>query len=110
MQLAKEMVDFAEKLKIKFAERLNGQNVTIAVDGGKVHKKLQTVSVLMGGKAYFLKSTMVLHNDHESILAVLKEAKIFLEHAGATICAVVGDNHSGLQKAILLFCEENPLV
>lgn len=109
-ELSREMIDFAGRLKAKFEERLKGQNVTIAVDGGKVHKKLQTVSVLMDKKAFFLKSTKVMHNDHQTILAVLKDAKLMLEKAGAIVCAVVGDNHSGVQKAIAKFCEENPLV
>jgi hypothetical protein len=104
------MVDFAGRLRQRLAERLKGQFVTIAVDGGKVHKKLQTVSVLMGGNAYFLKSTKVLHNDHQTILDVVVDAQGTLESAGAIICAIVGDNHTGVQKAIQIFCEKNPKV
>ena len=51
-----------------------------------------------------------MHNDHQTILAILKEAKSELENAGATVCAVVGDNHSRVQKAVAMFCEGYPLV
>jgi hypothetical protein len=72
-ELSREMVDFAGRMKSKFLERLKGQNITIAIDGGKVHKKLQTICVLMEGKAFFWKSTPVLHNDHQTILCPLNE-------------------------------------
>ena len=83
---------------------MKGQNITLAVEGGKVQRKLQTVSVLCQKKAYFWRATKVLHNDHQTILDILDEAKGSLESFGATVVAVVGDNHSGIQKVhILIF-------
>ena len=38
-ELSREMVDFAGRLRNRLADRLKGQFVTLAVDGGKVHKK-----------------------------------------------------------------------
>lgn len=64
------MVKFASRIKDVLAAAVKGQFVTIAVDGGKVHKKLQTVSVIVNQRAFFLKSTRVLHNDHQTILGI----------------------------------------
>ena len=50
------MVDFACRPRAKFVERPKNQIVTIAVDGGKVHKK----SVLLEHKANFFESTKVM--------------------------------------------------
>lgn len=49
---------------------LCGQNVTLAIDGGKVHHKLQSLSVICNKKAFYLTSVSVLHNDHATILKV----------------------------------------
>lgn len=96
---------FADRMKDKFARIIKGQCVSLAIDGGKVQRKLQTVSVLCDKKSYFWKATKVLHNDHETILSILEEAKGALEGMGADLVAVVGDNHSGIQKVAFLRCQ-----
>lgn len=55
---------------MEMEKQLRGQFVTLAIDGGKVHKKLMSMSVICNKKAYYLTSSPVLHNDHETILKV----------------------------------------
>ena len=116
----------ADRLREQMEAKLRGQSVTIAVDGGTIHKKLQAVCFLAQKQVYFFKCCKVLHNDHATILSVLELAKTNLDKLGALCVAVVGDNHSGVQKvarfsvfsyfgtpvfkAIDLFCEKFPRV
>lgn len=45
-----------------------------------------------------------------SLSDLLEKAKLQLESWEAVVVAVVGDNHSGIQKAIALLCEKFPEV
>ena len=90
--------------------KVKGQYVTLAIDGGKVHHKLQSLSIICDRKAYYLTSVAVLHNDTQTILGVLQRGKNLVDGMGAEVVAVVGDNHAGIQAAIRLFCEANPSI
>ena len=65
-------------MRVECAKRLAGQNVTLAIDGGKVHHKLQSMSVICNKKAYYLTSVAVLHNDHETIFQVMQSNILLL--------------------------------
>ena len=95
-----------DRLRGRFAEVVRGQFVTLAIDGGQVQRKLQTVTVICNKKAYFWQAVKVQHSDHQTILSILEHAKAALEGAGAIVVAVVADNHSGNQKVcftVILF-------
>lgn len=108
--LSTDMIAFGNRLVTLLQSRLRGQAVTLALDGGKIHKKVQSMSVICDGKAYYLAACTVLHNDNESILKVLEKGHDFLAQSGANLVAVVGDNHSGVQLAIDKFVDKYPKV
>ena len=89
------------RLKDKFSLVLKNQAVTLAMDGGQVHKKLQTFCFICNKKAYFWKCCSVLHNDAETLLALLESAKKYHDDVGAKLVAIVADNHSGIQKVVI---------
>ena len=53
------MLKFSKRLHDVLAVRIAGEGVTLALDGGKVHRKLQSLSVIVGGKAFYLTSFTV---------------------------------------------------
>ena len=94
---------FAHRMREAVSMKVKGQYVTLAIDGGKVHHKLQSLSIICDRKAYYLTSVAVLHNDTQTILGVLQRGKNLVDGMGAEVVAVVGDNHAGIQAAIRLF-------
>ena len=55
-ELSKEMVTFAEKMRSILGKRIFGKTVTLALDGGKIHHKMQSLTILVGLQAYYLMS------------------------------------------------------
>jgi hypothetical protein len=51
-----------------------------------------------------------LHNDHQTILKILEDAKKLIEDMKGEVIAVVGDNHSGLHLGIQLFVSKYPKI
>ena len=57
--LSADMILFAQKMKVALRKVVMGEAVTLAVDGGKVHRKLQSLSIIVGQRAYYLLSIPV---------------------------------------------------
>ena len=57
--LSADMILFAQKMKAALGKVVMGEAVTLAVDGGKVHRKLQSLSIIVGQRAYYLLSIPV---------------------------------------------------
>ena len=52
--------------------------------------------MISGGEPFFLTSVEILNNSGDQYYNVLLQMKNALEQAGATVCAIVGDNASGV--------------
>lgn len=57
--LSEDMKKFAEKARSLLQKVICGEAVTLALDGGTVHRKLQSLSVIVKGKAFYLKAFQV---------------------------------------------------
>ena len=58
-ELSSEMILFAEKMREILSKKIHGQPVTLALDGGTIHKKLQSLCLIVGGQSFYLKSVPV---------------------------------------------------
>ena len=127
--MSEEMLLLAQRMRAALAKVVLGESVTLAIDGGKIHRKLQSLSIVVGKKAYYLRSIpvcqnfycgfyscvlchcpQVLHNDNSTIYQVLEDGKNMVETMGGEVVAVVGDNHSGLQLGIDKLVEKHPRI
>ena len=63
-------------------------------------RKMVNVVMIHNGEAHFLQSVEVSSNSGEQYFQLLKSVKAGLEEKGVIVCAVVGDNASGVQNAL----------
>ena len=66
-----------------------------------VYRKMVNIVLIHQGMANFIRSVEVMANTGDNYYDVLKEEKEKLESKGVIISAIVGDNASGVQNALL---------
>jgi len=53
------MLLLAERMRGILSKKIQGQAVTLALDGGTIHKKLQSLCLIVAGQSFYLKSIPV---------------------------------------------------